>query len=75
VEIPDAELEPKRFSFDEINSLDEARGQLVGIAEWIGDKIQEAKEFKALVDRNAGVVAPETREAVAPPISDDDIPF
>jgi hypothetical protein len=73
VAIPDAELEPKKFSFDIIETLEQAQGQLIGIAEWIGDKIQDAKEYKALEDRASGNVPPAEQPQM--PEDDDEIPF
>ncbi len=74
VDIPPAELAPISFSFDTINTVEEADGQLIHIADWIGDKITDAKEYTALQDRARGTTPPET-EVAAPPIADDDIPF
>lgn len=73
VAIPDPELSPIKFSFDEVHSLEEVKGQLIRIADWICDKIEESKEYKALADRATGSAPPQ--EEVHTPMDDDDIPF
>ena len=72
VEIPPAELTPISFSFDTVNSVEEVDGQLIRIADWIGDKITDAKEYTALKDRAVGTTSPEVENLPDP---DDDIPF
>ena len=66
VEIPAAEL---------VSSTGEVQGQMLGLPDWIADKITDAKEFKALQDReNIGTNQVYDGQVGHPP-DDEDIPF
>lgn len=80
IEFPEQELKSMSFSFEECESYEEVMKVINedGFPEWIKNKIQESKEFKALKARAGVVDKPPSGVAETGPDSDpddDDIPF